>query len=61
MLDAWRNIMQWLNSIAPTLIGLIGASIGWFLKSKFEAKKQAEEALRDERAKIYVDILMPFA
>ena len=53
--------MEWLNGIAPTLIGLIGAGIGWFLKSKLEAKKQAEEALRDERAKIYIDILMPFA
>ncbi len=53
--------MQWLNSIVPTLIGLIGAAIGWFLKSKFEAKKRAEEALRDERATIYVDILIPFA
>jgi hypothetical protein len=52
--------MDWLNNIAPTLIGLIGAGIGWFLKSKFEAKKQAEEALRNERAKIYIDILMPF-
>ena len=53
--------MEWLNSIAPALIMLIGGGIGWFLKSKLEAKRKAEEALRDERAKIYVDILIPFA
>jgi hypothetical protein len=52
--------MNWLDNLAPTLIGLLGAAIGWFLKSWFEAKRRDQEALRDERAKIYVDILMPF-
>ena len=53
--------MEWLNNIGPTLVGLLGGTIGWFLKSKLEAKRRAEEALRDERAKTYTDILMPFA
>jgi hypothetical protein len=52
--------MDWLQNLAPTLVGLLGASIGWFLKSRLEAKRRDQEALRDERAKIYVDILMPF-
>jgi hypothetical protein len=53
--------MEWLNNIAPTIIGLLGGAIGWFLKSKVEAKRRAEEALREEQAKTYTDILMPFA
>lgn len=52
--------MNWIQNVTPTLVGLLGASIGWFLKSRFEARRRDQEALRDERAKIYVDILMPF-
>ncbi len=51
----------WLSKIAPALIGVIGAVIGWFLKSKLEAKRRVEESLRDEAAKVYLEILMPFA
>lgn len=47
-------------NLAPTLVGLLGAAIGWFLKSRLEARRRDQEALRDDRAKIYVDILMPF-
>ena len=52
--------MDWFQNVAPTLVALVGAAIGWFLKSGFEARRRDLEALRDERAKIYVDILMPF-
>ena len=52
--------MNWIANLAPTLVGLVGGAIGWFLKSRLEAKRRDQEALRDERAKIYVDILMPF-
>lgn len=40
---------------------LAGGGLGWFLKSKIEAKNRAAEVLRNERASIYVDILTPFA
>lgn len=52
--------MDWIQNVTPTLVGLLGAAIGWFLKSRIEARRRDQEALRDERAKIYVDILMPF-
>ena len=51
----------WLSKIAPAFIGVIGAVIGWFLKSKLEAKRRVEKSLRDEAAKVYLEILMPFA
>ena len=53
--------MEWLNNITPTLVLLIGGGVGWFVKSKLEAKRRAEEALRDDRARTYTEILMPFA
>lgn len=53
--------MEWLNKIAPALIAVVGGIIGWFLKSRLEAKRRIEESLRDEAAKVYLDILMPFA
>lgn len=52
--------MAWIAQLAPTLVGLLGAAIGWALKSRLEAKRRAQEALRDERAQVYIDILMPF-
>ena len=53
--------MEIISKIAPAIIGVIGGIIGWFLKSRLEAKRRVEESLRDEAAKIYLDILMPFA
>jgi len=52
--------MDLLPTLTPTLLGLLCGAIGWFLKSRFEARRRDQEALRDERAKIYVDILTPF-
>ncbi len=35
-----------LSKIAPAIIGVTGGAIGWFLKSKFEAKRRIEESLK---------------
>jgi hypothetical protein len=31
--------MEWIDKISPALIGVIGGIIGWFLKSRLEAKR----------------------
>jgi hypothetical protein len=50
-----------LKQILPVILTLGGGAIGWFLKSKIEAKQRLEDSLRNESAKVYLDILMPFA
>ncbi len=56
-----KDTTDLLAKIIPTLLTIVGGAIGWFLKSRLEAKRRAEDALRDQRGKTYVDILMPFA
>lgn len=53
--------MDWLTVVLPGLVALTGGAIGWFLKSRIEAQRLAQEALRDQRAQLYMDILVPFA
>lgn len=52
--------MNWIESVVPTVIALGGGAIGWFLKTKLEARRREEELLREERARLYIEVLMPF-
>ena len=52
--------MNLLNSLAPTLLMIVGGIITWLLKSRLEELRAAEESLRDTRTKTYWDILEPY-
>lgn len=51
--------MNWFNIIVPPLLMLIGGIITWLIKSRIEELRATEEKLRDERRKIYSEILEP--
>ncbi|WP_133957310.1 hypothetical protein [Aminivibrio pyruvatiphilus] len=52
--------MDWLQALGPSLLIVIGGIISWFLKSRIEELRAIEEKLREERRKIYGQILDPF-
>ena len=52
--------MDWLQSLGPTLLMVLGGIIAWFIKSYIEEFRAIEEKLRKERRNIYVQILDPY-
>jgi len=52
--------MDWLQSLGPTLLMVLGGIIAWFIKSNIEEFRAIEEKLRKERRNIYVQILDPY-
>ena len=52
--------MDWLQIIAPPLLMVLGGIITWSIKSKTEELRAIEKKLRDERRKIYAQLLDPF-
>lgn len=52
--------MEWLKYIGPPLLMVLGGIITWFIKSKSEELKAVEDLLREERRKIYGEILEPY-
>lgn len=52
--------MNWLQALGPTLLMVIGGIITWLIKSRVEELKATEEKLREERRKIYAQILDPY-
>ena len=51
--------MNWFNIIVPPSLMLIGGIITWLIKSRIEELRATEQKLRDERQKIYSEILEP--
>lgn len=51
---------DWLQVVAPPLLMVIGGIIAWFIKSRTEELRATEERLRQERVKIYTEILAPY-
>jgi hypothetical protein len=49
--------MDWLQALGPSFLIVIGGIISWFLKSRIEELRAIEEKLREERRKIYGQIL----
>ncbi len=45
--------------LAPVVAALVGLAV-WFVQSRVDAVRQAESRLRDERRKIYADLIGPF-
>lgn len=52
--------MNWLQVLGPSLLMVLGGIITWFLKSRVEELRATEERLREERRKIYGQILDPY-
>ena len=52
--------MNWLQVLGPSLLMVLGGIITWFLKSHVEELRVTEEKLRQERRKIYGQILDPY-
>ena len=52
--------MDWLQTIGPALLAVIGGIVGWFLKSRTDELRVVEERLSSERRKVYSDLLEPF-
>ena len=52
--------MNWLQVLGPSLLMVLGGIIIWFIKSHIEELRATEERLREERWKIYGQILDPY-
>jgi len=52
--------MNWLQVLGPSLLMVLGGIITWFIKSRVEELRATEERLREERRKIYNQLLDPF-
>ena len=52
--------MNWLQVLGPSLLFIAGGIITWFLKSRVQELRATEEKLREERRKIYSQLLDPY-
>ncbi len=52
--------MNWLQVLGPSLLMVLGGIITWFIKSRVEELRATEERLREERRKIYGQLLDPY-
>ncbi len=52
--------MNWLQILGPSLLIILGGVMTWFIKSRVEELRATEERLRDQRRKIYLEILDPY-
>ena len=52
--------MNYLQVLGPSLLMVLGGMITWLLKSRVEELRATEEKLREERRKIYGQILDPY-
>ena len=52
--------MDWLQTIGPALLAVIGGIVGWFLKSRTDELRVVKKRLSSERRKVYSDLLEPF-
>jgi len=48
-----------LDNLLPPVLTLAAGAVGWFLKSKIEAARAVEDRLRQDRIKVYAEILEP--
>lgn len=52
--------MNWLQTLGPSLLIVLGGIVTWFIKSRVEELRATEQRLREERRKIYSQILDPY-
>ena len=53
-------VLDWIQIVGPPLLMLVGGIITWIIKSKIEELHAIEEKLREDRRKIYIQILDPY-
>jgi len=51
---------DWVSIITPPALMIIGGVITWFLKSRVEELRAAEDKIHQDRIKAYKEILSPF-
>lgn len=52
--------MNWLTSLGPSLLMVLGGIITWLIKSRIEELRATEEKLRADRRRIYKELLSPY-
>lgn len=52
--------MNWLQTLGPTILVVIGGIISWLLKSKYEEFRNLKEKLHEDQRQIYRKILDPY-
>jgi len=52
--------MDWLQIVLAPLLMVVGGIVTWIIKSRLEELRAIEERWRDERRKIYGEILDPY-
>ncbi|HLB75033.1 MAG TPA: hypothetical protein VJJ98_13520 [Sedimentisphaerales bacterium] len=52
--------MNWLSTLGPSLLMVIGGIITWLIKSRIEELRATEERLTEARRKTYSEILDPY-
>lgn len=54
------DYLQILQAVLPAILVIIGGIVTWRLKAKAEGLRAIEEKLRDERSKVYENLLEPY-
>ncbi|OAA19508.1 hypothetical protein [Kosmotoga sp. DU53] len=52
--------LEIVRVLGPSILVIIGGAVGWFIKARIEEIKNIQEKLREERRKLYVEILSPY-
>ena len=52
--------MNWLSALGPSLLMVLGGIITWLIKSRIEELRATEEKLREDRRRIYKELLSPY-
>ena len=52
--------INWIAVLGPSLLMVLGGILTWLLKSRVEELRAIEETLREERRKVYEQILDPY-
>jgi len=53
-------ILQITAAVLPTILLLLAGAVGWFFKRRYEELQELEGRLREERRRIYWDLLEPY-
>ena len=58
--SGYLDVISTIGSISTPFLVLVLAGIGWMIRSRFERIAELENNLREDRIKIYNEILEPF-
>ena len=55
-----ETLLEIIRVLGPSILVIIGGAVGWFVKVRTEELKTLQEKLREERRKLYMEILSPY-